>query len=239
MEMSVDDNVFKDVCDLLHNNRINFWICHGTLLGIIRENRLLPWDHDIDFAVWDHETDKNHIMDIMLSHGYQQEVIAGDMDCLQFLGEEKKIDISFYKIKDNIASIKWAISPKDTFGKLMLFVSNNISKNNDEILINHSIPKKAMLTIIRQFSLLLGFILPNKLKTLFNKKAIQKMKYTGYSYPMEIMQLKNIEYAGMEIPVPFDSEACLQHTYGKDWKTPKKNYIWYEEADNLIKLRMK
>lgn len=239
MEMSVDDNVFKDVCDLLHNNRINFWICHGTLLGIIRENRLLPWDHDIDFAVWDHETDKNHIMDIMLSHGYQQEVIAGDMDCLQFLGEEKKIDISFYKIKDNIASIKWAISPKDTFGKLMLFVSNNISKNNDEILINHSIPKKAMLTIIRQFSLLLGFILPNKLKTLFNKKAMQKMKYTGYSYPMEIMQLKNIEYAGMEIPVPFDSEACLQHTYGKDWKTPKKNYIWYEEADNLIKLRMK
>ena len=237
--MSVDDNVFKDVCDLLHNNRINFWICHGTLLGIIRENRLLPWDHDIDFAVWDHETDKNHIMDIMLSHGYQQEVIAGDMDCLHFLGEEKKVDISFYKIKDNIASIKWAISPKDTFGKLMLFVSNNISKNNDEILINHSIPKKAMLTIIRQFSLLLGFILPNKLKTLFNKKAMKKMKYTGYSYPMEIMQLKNIEYAGMEIPVPFDSEACLQHTYGKDWKTPKKNYIWYEEADNLIKLRMK
>jgi len=237
--MSVDDNVFKDVCDLLHNNRINFWICHGTLLGIIRENRLLPWDHDIDFAVWDHETDKSHIVDIMLSHGYQQEVITGEMDCLHFLGEEKKVDISFYKIKDNIASIKWAISPKDTFGKLMLFVSNNISKNNDEILINHSIPKKAMLTIIRQFSLLLGFILPNKLKTLFNKKAMQKMKYTGYSYPMEIMQLKNIEYAGMEIPVPFDSEACLQHTYGKDWKTPKKNYIWYEEADNLIKLRMK
>jgi len=239
MEMSVDDNVFKDVCDLLHNNRINFWICHGTLLGIIRENRLLPWDHDIDFAVWDHETDKSHIVDIMLSHGYQQEVITGEMDCLHFLGEEKKVDISFYKIKDNIASIKWAISPKDTFGKLMLFVSNNISKNNDEILINHSIPKKAMLTIIRQFSLLLGFILPNKLKTLFNKKAMQKMKYTGYSYPMEIMQLKNIEYAGMEIPVPFDSEACLQHTYGKDWKTPKKNYIWYEEADNLINLIMK
>ena len=58
--MGVDDFVFKDVCDLLRKNRINFWICHGTLLGIIRENRLLPWDHDIDFAVWDHETDKNY-----------------------------------------------------------------------------------------------------------------------------------------------------------------------------------
>ena len=115
---------------------------------------------------------------------------------------------------------------------------SDINKNNEEISTDHSISKKAMIAIIRRFSLLLGFILPNKLKTLFNKKAMKKMKYTGYSYPMEIMQLKNIEYAGMEIPVPFDSEACLQHTYGKDWKTPKKNYVWYEEADNLIDMRM-
>ena len=234
--MSVDDNVFKDVCNLLHKNSINFWICHGTLLGIIRENRLLPWDHDIDFAVWDHETDKNHVVNIMLSHGYQQEVITSDMDCLHFFGGEKKVDISFYKIKDNIASIKWAISPTDTFGKLLLFVSNNISKNNDEILSDHNIPKKAMLTTIRRFSLLLGFLLPNKLKNLLYKKAMNRIKYTGYSFPMKIMQIKNIEYAGMKIPVPLDPEVCLQHTYGTDWKTPQKNYIWHEEADNLIKL---
>jgi len=236
--MSVDENVFKDVCDLLHENRINFWICHGTLLGIIRENRLLPWDHDIDFAVWEHETDKNYIIDIMLSHGYQQEVITEDMDCLHFFGEEKKVDISFYKIKDNVASIKWVVYPTDIFGRLMVFISNNISKKNDEISNDHSISKKVLVTIIRRFSLVLGFVLPNNLKNIFNKQAMKKIKYTGYSYPMEIMQIKNIEYAGMKIPVPIDSEACLQHTYGEDWKTPKKNYIWYEEADNLIDMRL-
>ena len=234
-----DDFVFKDVCDLLRKNRINFWICHGTLLGIIRENRLLPWDHDIDFAVWDHETDKNYIIDIMLSHGYQQEAITEDMDCLHFVGEEKKVDISFYKIKDNVASIKWAVYPTDIIGRLMVFVSNNISKNNDEISNDYSIPKKVLLTIIRRFSLVLGFVLPNNLKNIINKQAMKKIKYTGYSYPLEIMQIKNIEYAGIKIPVPFDSEACLKHTYGKDWKTPQKNYIWYEEADNLIDMRMK
>ena len=53
------------------------------------------------------------------------------------------------------------------------------------------------------------------------------------------MQIKNIEYAGIKIPVPIDSEACLQHTYGKDWKTSQKNYIWYEQANNLIDMRMK
>jgi len=232
--MNLDDNVFKDVCNLLNKNRINFWICHGTLLGIIRENRLLPWDHDMDFAVWDHETSKDHIVNIMLSHGYQQQVITADMDCLHFYGEEKKIDISFYKVKKNIASITWAIPPTDIFGRSILFISNNLSKNNYEISSKHNISKKKIINIIKLFFLLLGHTIPKKMKTKLNSIAMKKMTYTGYSYPMEIMKFKNIDFSGIKIPVPFDSEVCLEHTYGKDWKIPKQNYIWYEEADNLI-----
>ena len=51
--MNKDDRALEEVSSLLKNNNINFWVCHGTLLGIIRENRLLPWDKDIDLAVWD------------------------------------------------------------------------------------------------------------------------------------------------------------------------------------------
>ena len=56
-----DDNIFKEVVKILNDNKINYWICHGTLLGIVRENRLLPWDHDIDFAIWDDEYSSSHI----------------------------------------------------------------------------------------------------------------------------------------------------------------------------------
>lgn len=48
--MNEDEKVFRDVSELLHQHNVNFWICHGTLLGIVREGRLLPWDHDMDFA---------------------------------------------------------------------------------------------------------------------------------------------------------------------------------------------
>ena len=67
--MDKDDEVLKEISQLLVDNNINFWVCHGTLLGIIRENRLLPWDRDIDLAVWDHETDKDVIAKIFENEG--------------------------------------------------------------------------------------------------------------------------------------------------------------------------
>ena len=43
--MTEDGKVFIDICNLLTINEVNYWACHGTLIGIIRENRLPPWDY--------------------------------------------------------------------------------------------------------------------------------------------------------------------------------------------------
>jgi len=40
-----------DVIDILEKNNIPYWLDEGTLLGIIRDGDLLPWDHDADFRV--------------------------------------------------------------------------------------------------------------------------------------------------------------------------------------------
>ena len=39
------------ICELLTKNSIPYYIDHGTLLGIVRDNALIPWDKDIDIAV--------------------------------------------------------------------------------------------------------------------------------------------------------------------------------------------
>ena len=46
------DKNFVETIKLFNENNINYWICHGTLLGIIRDRKLISWDHDIDIAVW-------------------------------------------------------------------------------------------------------------------------------------------------------------------------------------------
>ena len=228
--MNIDDQVFSDICSLLDKNDVNYWICHGTLLGIIREKRLLPWDHEID---------KKEIVSLFETHGYRQEFIFGDMDCLHFMGESKKIDVSFYKVNHGVASIKWAIAPERLFSKLLIVVASRlVQKNKNEVKKNPSnnLTKKFLLFIIDNFSILLRVFLSKKLKKMMIRSATNTMRYTGYSYPVNMLIIKKMKYNGLSIPIPIDPEACLSETYGENWKIPNKEYIWHQEAKNLVDL---
>ena len=50
--------MLKIVCRTLDENNIPYTLEAGTLLGIVRENRLLPWDNDIDITITDDYLDK-------------------------------------------------------------------------------------------------------------------------------------------------------------------------------------
>jgi phosphorylcholine metabolism protein LicD len=41
----------KYISNILKKNNINYYLDHGTLLGIVRDNNLIPWDKDVDFAI--------------------------------------------------------------------------------------------------------------------------------------------------------------------------------------------
>ncbi|MFC1898347.1 LicD family protein [Candidatus Cloacimonadota bacterium] len=44
--------LLQDVTTELEKSGISYWLEGGTLLGIIRENRLLPWDNDMDISMY-------------------------------------------------------------------------------------------------------------------------------------------------------------------------------------------
>lgn len=238
---NIDDvnTLFIDSIHILRKNNINYWVSHGTLLGIIRENRILPWDHDLDFSVWDHEVDKKTIVNLFEANGYKQEVIYGEMDCLHFIGGDKKIDISFYKIYEDIASVKWIIPSDNKLKQISQFILSMWSHNTAEFPIvgKYYLIKYLLYQLIK----LVKYLMPNKLKRYIDDNETNYMKkyydYGGYSYPKSLLDnLGTIEFLGEKILVPSDSEKYLEYTYGKDWNIPKKNFIWHKEASNIIKL---
>lgn len=234
-KLTLDDKVFLDSCELLISHDINFWVCHGTLLGIIREDRILPWDHDIDFAVWESEVTKDKIIDIFTKAGYKQEIVFGDMDCLHFHGENKKIDVSFYKVSDNIASIKWAAPSNSKLLNIFFYCVQIIwSGSYSNVSFSKNISKKIVQVVLCVLLLSMSYFFTRRLKNRIYTYSTRFMKYTGYSYPLALMKLKKINYRKFLIPVPVESEKCLEHTYGKEWKVPKKDYVWHEEASNLF-----
>ncbi len=50
--------ILKEVTDVLDKNGIEYWLEGGTLLGVVRENRLLPWDNDMDISIKEDYYDK-------------------------------------------------------------------------------------------------------------------------------------------------------------------------------------
>ena len=43
---------FEQLCILLNDKNIKFWLCYGTLLGFVRENGILKHDFDFDIGLW-------------------------------------------------------------------------------------------------------------------------------------------------------------------------------------------
>ena len=233
-----EDMLFKKVNSILRTSGINYWVCHGTLLGIVRDSMILPWDNDIDFAVWKDEVQIEYIEQLFRNNGFQQEYIFGEMDCLHFETNTKKVDISFYEKDKTTASVKWIAPNRKFLDRIYSFIVERLYMPK---IINKIKCKKSDIRLLVKCFLtnILIFVEPF-LSLKFKEKLYKKIKrgftYTGYSYPLELMNFKTISFLGESIPIPVDSEKCLELTYGLDWKIPKKNYIWYHEAKNLVNM---
>ena len=65
------ERIMLDIANFFNINNISYHIDHGTLLGIIRDNSLLSWDIDVDFAIQD--KDKDVVLELLKNYlkGYQ------------------------------------------------------------------------------------------------------------------------------------------------------------------------
>jgi len=52
MKVDVAVKNLREVKDVFDKNDVNFWLDTGTLLGAVRDGKMIEWDHDMDLGLW-------------------------------------------------------------------------------------------------------------------------------------------------------------------------------------------
>ena len=176
------------------------------------------------------------VSSIFIDAGYIQEIVMDEYDNLFFSTNNKRIDINFYRRKNGIAFAKWVSPTKNSFFiQLYYFIVSEWCHKLDinRIKVNKGVYKFSKWIFI-QLLLLIKPLIPGSVKKFLNEDVAKRLKYTGYSYPEELMVFNDIDFMNIKVRVPVDYKKYLELTYGSDWSTPKKNYVWFHEAKNLL-----
>ena len=118
----IDKNL-KIIINILQENKIKYWVCHGTLLGIIRDKKLIPWDHDIDIGVIENKIYRKLLPIILKKNGFKEikKTFLEDDGMMKFVKKGgREVDINFYQINknDKTVFVKWYI-PRNFLMKII------------------------------------------------------------------------------------------------------------------------
>ena len=95
--------VLRHVCSFLEDRSIPCYVDHGTLLGLVRDNGLMPWDDDLDLSVADSD---------------RHRLCAAIPDLLASMPEagriEWKVDLIHNSIDDVVALFMTVVDPSET-----------------------------------------------------------------------------------------------------------------------------
>ena len=231
-KITMESVLFKAI-DILETLKIDYWVTDGTLLGIIRENRILPWDSDVDLGVRKSEVSISEIVNIFKAHGFHYIEVLPAMDSLNFRMDDVQLDINLYTEHDGKTSVKWASNPLGTVDKLIVQITSKIFENDKRSHIHNKEKEPAAIFAIRYVLFFVAFFLTKEMREKMYEFARSRYLYLGATYPTKLMSTKKIIFKQKEIRVPLKCEEYLQLTYGEDWQTPNRGYIWEEDTTNL------
>jgi phosphorylcholine metabolism protein LicD len=216
--LKIDPN-FSLTIKIFNKLKIDYWICQGTLLGIIRNKYLIPWDPDIDFAVIEKKINKSLFEIEMKKNGFKKKRKFFKNDNLITFSKKagRDVDINFYKINSQTKTVyvQWYV-PKNMLMRLIeVFSFSKTYKGNRSQIVNFFSFSQSFFKLIKKNLIK---------KDLFYKRA-------GYSHPYRfISRFTKINFFDLKIVVPFFYIDYLNHIYGKNWKKPIKVFSWVKDS---------
>ena len=215
--------LFREIIDLLNNSNITYWMDQGSLLGMIRDNRFMSWDKDVDIGIWKEDAP-------MLNKLLDEKIITlgARISYLPYAIKIKKkynitvknlpVNIRIYYQKDEYAySEFWTVINKENRikGKIDRKIINLLTRIGRKISGTAHVKRNIYKLF---FDIVLG--IREVLKT---RRVIFRVDSKFFR------RFKSINLYNLKLSVPEESEQYLSIKYGPDWRTPVKKWEWWKD----------
>ncbi|OYT52917.1 MAG: hypothetical protein B6U72_07245 [Candidatus Altiarchaeales archaeon ex4484_2] len=227
-EKGIED--LRDIKDILDRADIEYWLDHGSLLGAVRDKRFIPWDNDIDLSTMSTEIDKI-IAEIPEIEKRGFKIIVTDFN-IEMRRSSVPINIIVMRLKGDAVWTLFSGDGGDSIeGRGIKKQFRTFIRKTYKLLFSN---KKIML-VRKFFKMLPAPIQDISYKMVWTVRKRWGKKYTPIVVPKSYYDdLGKISFYGMVFNTPAPVEDYLSLKYGKDWKKPRKEWVFWRD-DGAIK----
>lgn len=159
---------------------VDFWIEGGTLLGALRDQKFIPWDHDLDFGMkYESEAQMKHLVRKLRRQYY--------VSVRSFPKTAKIWQLGNYRVL-KIFPRKHLFFKDDLCLDLFVYYEGTLPGKNE---------------LVYKY-------------VVWDRNAYHLKKFFD--------TIDTIEFYGGTVPVPHEAEQFIEAKYGKDWRTPIKEW---------------
>lgn len=214
----------REIKHVFDENGIKFWLDSGTLLGAVRNGKIIEWDSDVDLGAW--YSDATQIVPTFPEfrrRGFNV-VLSRKRVAMSIVRLGCSINFYLYRKRGKYAWNQWTRTRKTAVEKILNRCVNTLS----------------IRTYVKQegtFAQKIKYIsslLPLTLKKLVANTAWLLLYNLGYIIPVAIpkhyfQKLSTIQFYGVQFNIPSNVEEYLEHRYGSNWRIPTRKWVYYKD----------
>lgn len=236
-------DVFKRLVSFLNENKIEYWLDGGSILGLIRHGDFIPWDDDIDIAMDEKNYAKfrnlakqkltNNLSFIDEGSGYLKngfcKVFVSDYEMINHIKDYEKLLYGIYV--DIFVMERYPSIPK-FIKKPFLRLSQRVATVMELGAFYKPNLKNIMKMFIymsANFILNLVWNLLPKSDHIANPRGLN-VYFMTHSHN-NIFPLKSMKWRNIEVSIPANSDGYLKELYGDNYMQlpPKSKQVIHSE----------